>query len=198
MSAEQHGDPRPDPGAPDGTGRATPDRAQDRRGLRSVDWREVGRRALVWLVVAVVAVLVALGLAAFVPRWWAQQVGRLVDGTFSLGVWWGVAIGLVFTALPMAVAWPALRPGHTWRTRGALVVAALVLALPNLLTLSVVLGTNAAAHAGQRIMDVDAPAFRGATAWGAAIGALLTVAVLVLWASYRRRGRELRKVRGED
>jgi hypothetical protein len=158
----------------------------------------VGRRALVWLVVAVAALLVALGLAAFVPRWWAQQVGRLVDGTFSLGVWWGVAIGLVFTVLPMAVTWPALHRGHTWRTRSALLTAAVLLALPNLLTLSVVVGTNDAAHAGKRIMDVDAPAFRGATAWGAAIGALLTVGVLVLWASYRRRGRELREMRREE
>lgn len=183
MSApDPHGGPRP--------GEAT--------GLRAVDWREVGMRVLTWTVIAVVAVLVALGLAAFVPRWWAQRVATLVDGTFSLGAWWGVAIGFVFTALPLAAAWQAVRPHLSGRARALLATVAVLLALPNLLTLSVVLGANNAALAGRRIMDVDAPAFRGATAWGAGAGAVVVVVVLLLWASYRRRGRELREIKHHD
>jgi ABC-type multidrug transport system fused ATPase/permease subunit len=167
-------------------------RPDDRHG---VDWREVGRTALLWFVVAVLAVLIALGLAAFVPRWWAQVVGGLVEGSFSLGAWWGLAIGFVFTALPLAVAWQGVKPHRSWQTRLAVALTALILAVPNVLTLSVVLGGNEAALAGRRIMDVDAPAFRGATGWGAILAVVVVAALIALLASYRRRGRELKRMR---
>jgi hypothetical protein len=58
-----------------------------------------------------------------------------------------------------------------------------------------VLGANEAALAGRRIMDVDAPAFRGATGWGAILAVVVVAALIALLASYRRRGRELRRMR---
>jgi hypothetical protein len=44
-------------------------------------------------------------------------------------------------------------------------------------------------------MDVDAPAFRGATGWGAILAVVVVAALIALLASYRRRGRELRRMR---
>lgn len=187
--ADQQGVPvGAQPGAQPGThvaGQAEP---------HQTDWRRIGKRALMWVGLAAVAVAVALLLASFVPRWWSQQVGNLVEGSFALGVWWGLFFGSVFTVLPLIVAWQAARPGLSWQMRVGLGVLALVLATPNLLTLSVVLGTNNAAHAGERIFDVQAPAFRGATAWGAVIGFVVAVGFAVLWAEYRRRGRKLKAI----
>ena len=50
------------------------------------------------------------------------------------------------------------------------------------MTLGIVLGTGNAAHAGERILDVEAPAFRGATLAGAliALGMIGFVAFLMM------------------
>jgi hypothetical protein len=70
-------------------------------------------------------------------------------------------------------------------------VLALILAAPNLATLTVVAGDGSGAHAGQRTMDVNAPAFRGASLAGAliALGVYLIVMFFVL---RRRPGRRAR------
>jgi hypothetical protein len=62
----------------------------------------------------------------------------------------------------------------------------------------VVLGNGGAAHAGQRIMDVDAPAFRGATLVGAIIGVATAVFTLYALASRRKRGIELKQLRARE
>ena len=170
--------------------------APERRGR--VDWRFVGRRVLVWFVLAVLAYVVVLLLARTIPSWWAQVVADLVNGEPALGVWWGLFFGAVCTGVPLAVAWQAARPGRTVPLRITFIVVALLLTAPNLFTLSVVLGTNEAALAGERLLDADAPAFRAATAWGAAIGAAVATAILVLWAAFRRRGHKIRDLEGPE
>jgi hypothetical protein len=62
------------------------------------------------------------------------------------------------------------------------VVIALILAIPNVMTLGIVLGTGNAAHAGERTLDVNAPAFRGASLAGAliALGMIGFVAFLMM------------------
>jgi hypothetical protein len=138
------------------------------------DWK----RKLV-LTAVVVGFILLLGLiaSATIPRWWAQRIGDIVDGSMVTGILVGLFYGFVFTLLPLLVLGAALR----WRRRSwrALVMAAafaVLLAIPNLLTLSIVLGPGNAAHAGDRIMDVEAPAFRGASL----VGALLAFALVVL------------------
>ena len=154
-----------------------------------VDW---GRRVL-WGVVGV-AVLLLLGLAASatVPRWWAQRIGDQVDGSILQGTFLGITYGFVFTLLPLAVLVLVLR----WRrTRTSVIVAvalALLLALPNLMTLGIVVGRGNAAHAGDRVLDVEAPAFRGGTLAGAllAIGLVALIAYLVVSRERAQRARE--------
>ncbi len=65
----------------------------------------------------------------------------------------------------------------------------IAIAIPNLMTLSIVLGNNNAAHAGERILDVDAPAFRGASLVGAiaAVAILLIAVALIGRRRWRRR-----------
>jgi len=137
------------------------------------DW---GRR-FVWaaglLAVLIVALLVA---SATVPRWWAHRIGDQVDGSITQGTLLGLIYGFVFTLVPIALVILILRWRRTWKTIAVALFIAIVFALPNLMTLSIVLGRGNAAHAGDRTLDVDAPAFRG----GSLTGALLACAVLGL------------------
>lgn len=161
------------------------------------DWNRLGKKALIWLGVAAALVALYFLLASFLPRWWAQRMGDLVGGSFALGVWWGLFIGALFTAVPIMVGWLAFRRAMPWRLRLVVVGVAILLAAPNLMTLSVVAGTRAAAHAGERILDVEAPAFRGATLAGALIGAVIAAGLIILLSSYKRRGRKIKQLEGD-
>lgn len=147
------------------------------------------RRALkILLGVALLIVLAFLG-AAFLPRWWAQRVGNQVDGGMTLGIILGLFYGFVFTVLPVLMARFAFRKRRPWRTWGVLGGLTLVLAGPNLLTLGIVIGTGNAAHAGERILDVDAPGFRGATLAGVILAAVVLGLAEYLLVSRRLAGR---------
>lgn len=153
---------------------------------------------VVVLAVAVVVVLIGYLLAAFVPRWWAQWIGRRVDGSLTAGTVWGLFLGIVFTFLPLLVAWQAI--ARRWVKgywKGVVVALAVVLALPNLMTLSIVVGTSNGAHAGERILDVDGPGFRASSLWGAIIGALLFLGLVWLSTANRARGRRVRDLKTE-
>ncbi len=136
----------------------------------------------------VVAVVLGGGLiaSATIPRWWAQRVGDQIEGSLVTGAFIGLFYGFVFTALPLLLLAAVAR----WRrTPRAIVIAgclAAVLAIPNLMTLGIVLGTGNAAHAGERILDVEAPAFRGATLVGALIALAMGGFVTYLLVSHRR------------
>jgi hypothetical protein len=147
------------------------------------DWRRRTAWAAVALVVIVLAGLVA---SATVPRWWAQRVGDQVNGSITQGTLLGLFYGFVFTLLPIAILVLVLRWRMTWRWVVVALVLAILVALPNLMTLGIVLGRGNAAHAGDRILDVEAPAFRGGTFAGALLACLLVGFVLYLLISRDR------------
>lgn len=146
----------------------------------AVTWRN---RAVAVAVGVIVVVITYLILASFIPRWWAQQIGRTVHGSFTQGTWWGLVYGFVCTIVPLLLVLLAIR---VWKRKGGKFLAgaaglgAIIVAIPNLMTLSIVLGANNAAHAGQRILDVDAPAFRGATLCGVIAAVALFALLLAL------------------
>lgn len=155
------------------------------------------RRLLFWggiLVVVVVGYLIA---AAVLPRWWAQRIGDQVDGSLSAGIGIGLFYGFVFTFLPILVLTFALARKRAWKTRAWIAAAALVLALPNLLTLGIVIGNGSAAHAGERILDVEAPNFRASTLIGAIAGLAAVLGARYLVASRRRAKERASDLRGE-
>lgn len=149
------------------------------------------RRLLIWggaLVTVVIAWFVA---AAALPRWWSQRIGDQIDGSLSAGIGIGLFYGFVFTFLPLMVLTFALRRRRSWKVRGWIAAAAVALALPNLLTLGIVIGNSSAAHAGERTLDVEAPNFRASSLIGAIVGALAVVGVRYLMISRARaKGRE--------
>ena len=159
-----------------------------------VNWK---RRVVVSLVLVGVVLVTGLILSATIPRWWAQRIGEQVNGSIVTGTFVGLFYGFVFTLLPLAVLVLILRWRSSWRWVVFAVVLAAILALPNLMTLGIVLGRGNAAHAGDRILDVEAPAFRGGTLAGALLAGLLVgfVAYLLFsrgraWSSERRAREE--------
>lgn len=143
------------------------------------------------VVVGIVALVIAyLILSAFLPRWWSIRVANLSDQAFSKGIFWGLVFGLVSTLLPLVLfsaAWRVRKKRAGKFTAIVSVVLAVVTAIPNLLTLSIVLGSSNAAHAGERTLDTEAPGFRGATALGAIIAVVLFAALVFFVIRGRRR-----------
>jgi hypothetical protein len=153
------------------------------------------RRVGIGVALVVVVTLLALLGAAFLPRWWAQRIGDQVNGSITTGGFLGVFYGFVFTLLPLVVLWLVFRFLRNWRSRAVGVAFVVLLAVPNLLTLGIVLGTGNGAHAGDRILDVEAPAFRG----GTLAGALLAIAFLGgAWFLIRSRRRAWRRAEALD
>lgn len=157
-----------------------------------------GRRAIWAGVVLVIVLLGGLIASATVPRWWAQRVGDQVNGSITQGTLLGLFYGFVFTLLPIAVLVLILRWRSTWRWVLFAVALAAILALPNLMTLGIVLGRGNAAHAGDRILDVEAPAFRGGTLAGAVLAGLLVGFVMYLLVSRGRAWSSERRAREEQ
>jgi MFS family permease len=153
--------------------------------------RPLGNRLLLIAGVVIAVIVAYFILAAFLPRWWAHRIGDQVDGSMLTGVGLGIFYGFVFTFLPLLVLSFAVRRGRSWKARGWLAAIAVVLAIPNLMTLSIVAGTSGAAHAGERTLDVEGPGFRWSTLVAAIVAAAAVVAVRYLWSSRRSaRGRE--------
>lgn len=149
---------------------------------------------------AILVVLLLLGYwisVALVPREWAQFIGDRVDGRLLRGWFYGLFIGFVFTLLPLVIARQAFRP-LGWGLRGVLLLVAVLTALPNLMTLGIRLGSGNAAHAGERILDVEGPGFRAGTSWGiaTAIIVFLALSAFGVWRHFGdRESKELRRAR---
>ncbi|CPW73279.1 hypothetical protein [Mycobacteroides abscessus] len=142
------------------------------------------------LLLALVAVYFAL--SAFIPRWWAQRIADMSGhGSFTKGIGSGLTLGLLCTGIPLLLAMCAFlmrgRRGGTFFA-GVLTLLAVIIAVPNLMTLTIVLGTSNSAHAGERVLDVEAPGFRGATAIGAVVALLIFLLVtFFVVRNWRRR-----------
>lgn len=155
-------------------------------------------RGIIAVVVLVLLVLSYFLWREWVPRWWGQRVGHAAKGTFTWGIIWGLFAGVFSTAVPLSLGLLAFHHHFTWRWRVVLLVGALVLAAPNLMTAGIVWGHSNGAHAGDRIMDVNAPGFRGATLIGVIIGVVLAAAIEVGRHLRRRHASELARLRAEQ
>lgn len=158
---------------------------------------EIWVRRIVVVLVLVAASFVVYGLlAAALPRWWAQRVGGQVDGRMTVGIFWGLFYGFVFSFLPVLLAWQARRPFLTWPWKLVVLLVAVALAAPNWLTLSISLGDNSASDAGWITLVNEAPGFQWATLFGAIGGVVASLALVVTLASARRRKTKVSELEG--
>lgn len=168
---------------PDAGGRSTLDSTGESDG-------NLGRRVIIAVVVVAALVISYLIGAAVVPRWWAQRIGNVVDGSLVAGNTLGFGIGFAFTLAPMFVLAVGWRFKKSWKRALGFLIVAFVVAAPNLMTLGIVVGSGNAAHAGERILDVDGPGFRGGSLVGAIVGFVAGLALLWLIGSRRRNKRK--------
>lgn len=155
-------------------------------------------RRLLWIGIGLLALVVIVLIAsAVVPREWAQTIGGQANGGLLSGSGLGLFYGFVFTLLPLMVLGVAVRFRASLRLWIAAVVVALVLAAPNLMTLSIVVGNGNAAHAGERIMDVEAPGFRGGSLVGGIVAAAAFGFVAYTIMSRRRAKRRADRLEGD-
>jgi hypothetical protein len=163
-----------------------------------VERRAAVIRFTVFVVVgALLTVLLYFLLSALIPRWWSQAVARQVGGRISAGIVIGLLYGFVFTFLPLIVLAQARHRAFSWPAKAIIVLVAAALTAPNLMTLGIAVGNGAAARAGNRTLDVLAPAFRQATLWGVVLGAVAAVVAVTFSILWERRSRELKLLRAQ-
>ena len=156
-------------------------------------WRRRLVLGAVGLVLAVAAFWVA---TAFLPVWWAGSVGRQASGTVSGAIGWGVFYGFVFTFVPLLII--SLAFARRWKSMGTRVTFAIVgvlLAIPNLITLGIVVGTGSVSRAAEQTLEVQAPTFVRTVLIAAIVAAFLAAVVWVLSAIRQRAVRELARLR---
>ena len=102
------------------------------------------KRVIVGAIAAAVLIVTYFILAAFIPRWWSQRIADFAHGEFTPGIAWGLFFGIVCTAVPLILL---LFAGFNFRKRvrnrpvgryiaGGLSILALVISLPNIMTVS--------------------------------------------------------------
>ena len=154
-------------------------------------------------IILFVAALVVLGIsyfafAAILPVWWANVIRNQVQGSLGAGILVGMFYGFVFTFVPLLVAWQATRKPVTWLWKLAILLVAVALASPNLLTAGIMFGNSQAAHNGQRILGTEATWFPMWTQISAIAAAVIFVAGVVLWRVWRQRGKKMKVLKKAD
>ncbi|WP_024820443.1 hypothetical protein [Arthrobacter sp. 31Y] len=157
--------------------------------------RNVGVKIILILVAALVAVAAYFILGAILPRWWSDVIAGQIRRDLGASVLVGMFYGFVFTFIPLLVAWQATRKSVSWPWKIAIVLVAVAIATPNLLTAGIAFGSTESAHAGQRTLSVDAGFFTTWTAISAVAAVLIFMAVTILWALWRRRGKQMKVLR---
>ncbi|MCT9871698.1 hypothetical protein [Paenarthrobacter aurescens] len=157
--------------------------------------RNWGVKIILILVVLLVAVAAYFILGAILPRWWSDVIAGQIRRDLGASVLVGMFYGFVFTFIPLLVAWQATRRAVTWPWKIVILLVAVAIATPNLLTAGIAFGTTESAHAGQRTLSVDAGFFTTWTAVSAIAAVVVFIGVTVLWALWRRRGKQMKALK---
>ncbi|MET3369832.1 UNVERIFIED_CONTAM: heme exporter protein D [Jeotgalibacillus campisalis] len=157
--------------------------------------RNWGVKTILILVAVLVAVAAYFILGAVLPRWWSDVIAGQIRRDLGASVLVGMFYGSVFTFVPLLVAWQATRKAVSWPWKIALVLVAVAIATPNLLTAGIAFGSTESAHAGQRTLSMDAGFFTTWTAISAVAAVVVFIAVTILWALWRRRGKQMKVLR---
>jgi len=157
--------------------------------------RNWGVKIILILVAVLVAVAAYFILGAVLPRWWSDVIAGQIRRDLGASVLVGMFYGFVFTFVPLLVAWQATRRAVSWPWKIAIVLVAVAIATPNLLTAGIAFGSTESAHAGQRTLSVDAGFFTTWTAISAVAAVVVFIAVTILRALWRRRGKQMKELR---
>jgi ABC-type multidrug transport system permease subunit len=157
--------------------------------------RNWGVKIILILVALLVAAAAYFILGAILPRWWSDVIAGQIRRDLGASVLVGMFYGFVFTFIPLLVAWQATRKAVSWPWKIVILLVAVAIATPNLLTAGIAFGSTESAHAGQRTLSVDAGFFTTWTAVSAIAAVVVFIGVTILWALWRRRGKQMKALR---
>ncbi|NMD58360.1 MULTISPECIES: hypothetical protein [Tsukamurella] len=176
-------------------------RAKTKAGDAATRAGEAAKKWLRRAIVAAVLILVLIGayfaLAAYLPRKWADMLVGWVgtDGGTLKGTAFGLGIGFLCAGLPLLILWfAAKRAASHPKIATVLGLIAVVVAVPNLMTLAVAIGTGSGANYARTKLDQNAAGFRWSTLIGVIIGVLAAIA-LAIFLEVQRRKRAKKKQR---
>lgn len=176
-------------------------RAKTKAGKAATRAGEAAKKWLRRAIVAAVLILVLIGayfaLAAYLPRKWADTLVGWVgtDGGTLKGTVFGLGIGFLCAGLPLLILWfAAKRAASHPKVATILGLIAVVVAVPNLMTLAVAIGTGSGANYARTKLDQNAAGFRWSTLIGVVIGVVAAIA-LAIFLEVQRRKRAKKKER---
>ncbi|MBW4095561.1 MAG: hypothetical protein HIU81_09395 [Acidobacteria bacterium] len=150
------------------------------------------------LALLVVLAVVYLILAATIPVVWADTIGNQVNGQLGAGIPVGMFYGFVFSFVPVLVAWQARYKRMHLVVRIIVLAVAVILTVPNLLTLAILNGTSQDAAKAASILTNRATWFGGWSVSFMIVGVVLAVLVMVLSSIWRSRGRKIRSIKDAE
>lgn len=150
-------------------------------GGTTTDSAEFKDKAKHWAIIGAVGIIGALIIAAVVPRWWSSLIGNIVNESLIGGTLIGIAIGFVCTFVPywlFSTGWRKRDSGSNF-----FLILGLIIAIPNLITLWIVLGFNHAAELSNARLELDAPGFK----LGTLLGVIAAIALAIFFWNLRRQ-----------
>ena len=148
-------------------------------------------RAMTAAAAVVVLIIGYLAASATVPLLWAQFIGEQIGGQSANGILLAMFYGFTFSFVPLLIAWQARRRKLNKWVRVALGVAAVVLTLPNVLTLGVMYGGTQTAVQARAVWTIGAHWFGTWSQIFMLAGVMGAVAVIVLGRARSRRRRNV-------
>ncbi|CAM3979586.1 hypothetical protein ACXYTP_20635 [Tsukamurella ocularis] len=148
------------------------------------------KRAIVAAILIAVLIVAYFALAAYLPRKWADLLVGWVgtDGGTLKGTAFGLGIGFLCAGLPLLILWfAAKRASNHPKIATVIGLLAVIVAVPNLMTLAVAIGTGSGASYARTKIDQNAAGFRWATLIGVIVGVVAAIALAILLEVQRRK-----------
>lgn len=152
-------------------------------------------RIIAAAVAAVVLVVGYLVASVTAPMPWAEAVVGQLGGEPANSVPLGMLYGFTFTFFPLLLAWQCRRRRLGKGVRIALAAAAVLLTIPNLLTLGVMYGGSQSAVEARALWLAGANWFGTWSQIFMLLGAVCAIAGIVAVRTWLRRGREVRELK---
>lgn len=144
--------------------------------------------------------LVVLYLIASVtvPLVWANAIRDQIGGQLGNSIPLGMFYGFVFSFVPLLIAWQARRNKLNKWVRISLVGLAVLLLIPNLLTLAVVYGSSGTSADARAIWANSANWFGMWSQIFMVAGVVCAVGGVVLTRTWLRRGARIREIKAAE
>ena len=128
-------------------------------------------------------------LRLFIPVWRAAKISNLTQESLSSGIILGLVYGFVSTLAPLLLDWHSRYKKVSWPWKSVISFATVVLAIPNLLTLSIYADSSAAAAKARKMTAFSATWFPSWSLVSAITGVVLFISI----AAAERRWRYCRR-----